>query len=298
MDTPLDLVSLGCFLAAARTLNFRAAANAESMSPAAFGQRIANLENDLGVSLFERSTRSVRLTAEGSQALPLAQRLLDQCAEFKAQVAAPGTPQYSLTIATHFELGLSWITPALDELERLRPERLLHLSFGDSDDMIERMRILAVDAAVTSSRRFPKGAQSVTLHQEDYTFVGACSLLDRQPLRNTKEASSHTLLDIDPSLPLFRYFLGAQSSPAHWTFGETRFLGTIAAILQRVQAGHGVAVLPSYFLAGQLEDSKLRSILPSKPLLKDEFRLLWRTDHPHPERLLQLAEDLRGIPLA
>ncbi len=45
-----------------------------------------------------------------------------------------GTASYSFTLATRFELGLSWVTPSLKKLAKLRPERQLHLSFGERDE--------------------------------------------------------------------------------------------------------------------------------------------------------------------
>ncbi len=57
----LSTENLRCFLEGARRLNFRAAAKAVALSLAAFGQRIRQLEDDLGVSLFRRSTRQVLL---------------------------------------------------------------------------------------------------------------------------------------------------------------------------------------------------------------------------------------------
>ena len=48
----IDLTSLACFTTAARTLNFRAAAARMALSPAAFSERLARLEGELGVTLF------------------------------------------------------------------------------------------------------------------------------------------------------------------------------------------------------------------------------------------------------
>jgi len=67
-----SIESLRCFTAAAKLLNFRAAARSVALTPAAFGQRIKQLEEQLGTSLFHRTTRSVRLTESGLALLPAA----------------------------------------------------------------------------------------------------------------------------------------------------------------------------------------------------------------------------------
>src|SRR5437773_2384277 len=62
--------NLRAFDAAARLLSFRAAARTVALTPAAFGQRIRQLEDQLGVALFRRTTRSVALPDPGLALLP------------------------------------------------------------------------------------------------------------------------------------------------------------------------------------------------------------------------------------
>src|SRR5437764_14792610 len=73
-----DLESLRCFEKAAVILNFRLAASAVGLSPAAFGARIRRLEDQVGQQLFRRTTRSVTLTATGRRQLAHAPRGLEE----------------------------------------------------------------------------------------------------------------------------------------------------------------------------------------------------------------------------
>jgi DNA-binding transcriptional LysR family regulator len=72
-----SLESLHCFAEAARLLNFRAAARAVALTPAALGQRIRQLEEQLGAPLFHRTTRKVVLTQAGLSLQPYARRALE-----------------------------------------------------------------------------------------------------------------------------------------------------------------------------------------------------------------------------
>jgi DNA-binding transcriptional LysR family regulator len=74
-----DLGRLPVFVRVADTLSFRAAAQDLGLTAAAVSRTIQRLEESLGVRLFERSTRSVRLTAEGG-------RFVARCREALAQV--------------------------------------------------------------------------------------------------------------------------------------------------------------------------------------------------------------------
>ncbi len=68
----LDLRLVNTFIQAARTGSFSAAGRALQLTPAAVSQNVKHLENQLGVRLFTRTTRQVKLTPEG-------QRFLSRC---------------------------------------------------------------------------------------------------------------------------------------------------------------------------------------------------------------------------
>lgn len=294
-----DLESLRCFLAAARHLNFRDAARAVALSPAAFSDRIQRLESTLGAPLFERTTRRVALSVAGERLVPEAQRCLEQarrCTEVVLGEDIAPMP-YELTIGTRFELGMSWLVPALDGLEKTRPERRLHLSFGDTPDLLRQVQREIIDAFVSSARLSDAGFSYARLHEEKYVFVGHQRLLAERPLACRHDCKHHTLLDAHRDLALFRYFLDTRPGGEDWAFRRVDILGTIGAVRLRVLAGAGVAVLPYYFVREDLKRGKLELILPEIELPVDWFRLVWRADHPREAALRKLAEDLVTWPL-
>jgi DNA-binding transcriptional LysR family regulator len=109
---------LRCFVAAAQHLSFRRAATEVGLTPAALSQRIKQLEDMLGVVLFERSPQQVAITPAGQALLERARPALDAvlaCAEVGEATPA----RVRITVATGFELGMSWLLPALIELRRM-----------------------------------------------------------------------------------------------------------------------------------------------------------------------------------
>ena len=66
-----DLNSVATFVAVAETGSFRAAGERLGVSRSAISQSIAKLESDLGIALFQRTTRSMSLTEEGERLLSL-----------------------------------------------------------------------------------------------------------------------------------------------------------------------------------------------------------------------------------
>src|SRR4051812_44676600 len=100
-----DIDSLRCFVAAARQLNFRGASRAVALTPAALGQRIRQLEEQLEVQLFHRTTRSVVLTEAGLALLPTAERCLNSAGDcVRAARGEVGPPPMELVLGTRHEL--------------------------------------------------------------------------------------------------------------------------------------------------------------------------------------------------
>jgi DNA-binding transcriptional LysR family regulator len=290
--------SLRCFAAAARLLNFRAAARSVALSPAALGQRIAQLEEELGAQLFKRTTRSVTLTEAGLALLPVAERCLEAARECAlAARGETGPPPMDIALGTRHELGLSWIVPQLDHISKALPSLDIHLYFGSGPDLLLRVRTMEIDCAVTSSRFTDPKLASLRLHREDYVLVGAPSLLKKNPLTRDEEAASHTLLDENAGLPLFRYFRDAPGGGERLRFPRIVRLGTVEAIRRRAVEGAGVAVLPRYLVEADLTAKRLRRIFPSIELLHDWFRLVFRADDPRRSVYERLATHMLETPL-
>jgi DNA-binding transcriptional LysR family regulator len=292
------LENLRCFDAAARLLRFRAAARTVALTPAAFGQRIKQLEDELGVRLFERTTRRVRLTGAGLALLPYAQACLDAAAScVRAARGEVGPAPVEIVMGTRHELGLSWLTPNLDVLQKEHPSVTVHLYFGSGPDLLLRVRTLEIDCAVTSARLTDPTLDALQLHPEEYLFVGAPSLLRRRPLRRAEDAAEHALVDAGPDLPLFGYWRDAPGGGDRLRFGRVLRIGTIAAIRQMVVAGRGVAVLPRYLVRQDLARGRLRRLFPEVTANHDHFRLVFRRDDPRRSVYELLSATLRRQPL-
>lgn len=294
----LSSESLRCFVEAARLTSFRAAARAVALSPAALGQRIRQLEEELGAPLFHRTTRTVILTQAGLDLLPYADKALASLAACRRVGRGElGAAPMELILGTRHELGLSWIVPMIEVIERQHPGLTLHLYFGSGPDLVMRVRSLAIDCAVTSTRIVDPKLDGIRLHDEHYAFVGQPRLLSSLPLRGEKDAKAHTFFDTTEELPLSRYLREAPGGLDSLAFSRVVRLGTIAAIRQQVLRGRGVAVLPAYFVEADLRAGRLARILPRVRPLSDFFRLVFRIDDPRRDYLTRLSAFLRSQPL-
>lgn len=297
MNLP-DLESLRCFVEAARTLNFRLAARAVALTPAALGQRIRKLEDDLGAPLFHRTTRRVELTEAGLALLPRATAALEAAQDCvrAARGDLPPLP-VDLVVGTRHELGLSWLVPLLPTLRAAHPGVTFHLYFGSGPDLELRVRTREIDCAMSSRRLTDPALDFVRLHREDYAFVASPALLAREPFDRAEHAGRHTLVDTSREMPLFRYWRDAPGGIDSMTFARVIEMGTISAIEALILEGEGVGVLPEYLVRDRLARGELVRLMSDVEPLHDWFRLIFRADDPRRSLFVSLADTLLSAPL-
>jgi DNA-binding transcriptional LysR family regulator len=293
---PFDLESLRCFLSAMRAPTFRAAAREVALSPAALGQRIKMIEEALGVSLFERTTRSMTPTEAALALVPSAERCLLAADECVRAVRGEGKTRIELVVGTRDELGRSWLVPQLGSLKQALPHLRLHLYFGAGNDLLMRVRNAEIDCAITSTRFADPRLDAFVLHEERYVLVTSPRLLAKTPLARPADAEAHVLLDTHADLPLYRYFREAKGAP-DLRFGDVHRLGAIGPIKHEVLRGSGIAVLPLYFVERELAKRRLVRLFPRVQLLTDFFRLIHRAGDPRVSVIEALAERLRAAKL-
>ena len=292
-----SLDSFRCFVEVAQRLNFRAAARAVALTPAAVSGRIRQLEEQLGQPLFLRTTRSVQLTEAGAVLLPAAKDALNR-AERAMQMARGelGPPAIDVTVGTRHELGMSWVLPSLPALRSALPHVTFHLSFSSGGDLLARVHEGTLPCAFGSMPLADPALFADPLHEEHYLLVGATKQLTRVPLKREPDLRAHRLVDIDPGQPLASYLRGAPGG-AELVFGEVLSMGTIAAVRETVLQGHGIAVLPEYLVADDLKRHRLVRLLPKRPLRSDWFRLFSRAGDERSALFATMAKTLRAMPL-
>ncbi|MEM7210579.1 MAG: LysR family transcriptional regulator [Pseudomonadota bacterium] len=117
MDRLPPLEWIRVFEAAARLGSFTAAAAEAGLTQAAISQRMAHLENHLGVALFHRRARAIALTVEGEAWLPHVQVALDSLRD--STEAVFGTGHARLTLSASQSVIELWLLSRLSQLQSL-----------------------------------------------------------------------------------------------------------------------------------------------------------------------------------
>jgi len=143
----VEIRQLVYFAAVAEELSFARAAQRLHIVQPAVSQQIRRLERELGVQLFDRTSRRVRLTAAGERLLPEAHSVLsatDKTRQVAAELAA-GTPGI-LRLGTSQGLG-ERLDEVLSELARDAPALQVRLIAAPAAERVARVRSGELDAA-------------------------------------------------------------------------------------------------------------------------------------------------------
>ena len=136
----MDLANLNAFIAIAETGSFSGAGERLHLTQPAISKRIAGLEQQLKVRLFDRLGREVSLTEAGRALLPRAYQILNVLDDTRrALTNLTGEVTGRLTLATSHHIGLHRLPPLLREFTRRYPQVALDIQFLDSEVAYEEI---------------------------------------------------------------------------------------------------------------------------------------------------------------
>ena len=144
-----ELRHLRCFVALAEELNFTRAAERQHVVQQSLSATIKQLEGELGVRLFDRTTRVVQLTAAGAEFLPAARRVLAEADRAFAAAAEHATTRPELAIGFSFTLDDEVRYRLLERFVAEHPATRLRVRMALSGELLDLVAGGELDLAVT-----------------------------------------------------------------------------------------------------------------------------------------------------
>ncbi|WP_445166939.1 LysR family transcriptional regulator [Mycolicibacterium sp. Dal123E01] len=242
----MNLQQLRYVVALAETQSFTKAAESVFVVQSALSQQIRKLEDELGVQLFERTTRSVSLTPAGEALMPVVHQVLAGIDKIAVDAAAlSGTIGGRLTVGMMEVPSESLDVAALMAMFHARyPEVSVTLRSGGSDLLIDAIRDRKLDVAIVGSN--VSGAGGRLTHTELFSEPLVAVLPAAHPLAAESSLALTQLadlpfIDFPPGYGLRhetdRGFTGV---PRRVAFEVTR----VDEVIQFVRKELGVALLP------------------------------------------------------
>jgi len=245
------LGALRAFEAAARHLSFTRAGAELHVTQAAISHRVKALEDWLGLPLFRRLHRALRLTEEGQAYLPAVRDALDTLSVATERLRG-GEESRILTVTTTDSFAAAWLMP---RLKRFRAaHRDLDLRLQTADELVDFTRA-DVDLAVRYGRRRWPGLHVTRLLSEDIFPVCSPALCARHPLRTPADLAHHILLHDDMTITWEVWLRAAGITGIEARRGP--FFQSSYLVMNAALAGDGVALGRSALVADALAEGRL-----------------------------------------
>ncbi|RON25345.1 MULTISPECIES: LysR substrate-binding domain-containing protein [Pseudomonas] len=283
------LNSLVVFEAVARHLSFTAAAKELNVTQGAISRQIRLLENYLGDSLFERSTREVSLNAVGSRYYETVHLMLQGIAKGTEEIRRWQSGR-QITVMTSSAMASLWLLPKVADFQRLHPDVDLRIV---AFDRVKDYSRLDCDVALYYCRTPPLQMTVTPLFSEEVFPVCSGDYLEKNPhIRTIDQLDSATWLWLDDpqtdwiGWPEWFERLGYETqAPRHRVN-----INNYSMLIQSALTGQGIALAWSHLVGTHLETGDL--VKPVKDVLQTnaKFCLL---EHPGRDGNLYIVSKFR-----
>lgn len=255
MNNKLNAIST--FLSVAKAGSFSAAARQSGMKQSAVSQQIAALEQELGVVLLHRTTRTMKLTEQGERYSRDMQLVLDAMREAEMRLD-PVDQQFQGRVHVQLPSGLGQIfLPHLLSLQRLHPELHLMLSL---DDRIADLVTEGVDVAIRLSSEPPLAHAARVLARVETALFAAPEFEAVHSISELATLPHVRFSGIPLDAPLR---LLSQEETLDVKVNTVFRANTSDALLQALESGIGIGGMQLPLAASALQNGTLVPVLPA-----------------------------------
>jgi DNA-binding transcriptional LysR family regulator len=289
----MNLRFVEAFVWVARLRSFKGAAEKLFTTQAAISNRIATLESEIDVRLFERDKRSVELTRHGRTLMPIAEQMLVLAQQFRSAARPNGKADITgtLRIGVIDSVAHTWLPELVSAFSAQYPNATTELYSDITPTLRDELLRGRIDCALMSEELFEANIESRVLVHYPVVWVGAISSAEAVVEGNAVERLT--------KLPIFTFhrqssvyknigrLLPREPRPRIHTFSS------MSSMIGMVKAGLGVAALPLPVVMDEIDRGVLHVVdgLPDLDSLPISVNI--RSEHHSP-----ILEDFLAMAVA
>jgi DNA-binding transcriptional LysR family regulator len=267
----MDISVLQTFIEVVRKGSFAAVARGQNLDPSSISRSISGLEQELGIRLFQRTTRKLSLTEAGMTYFQRIEPLIEEMQQAVDVVKeVSGKPQGTLRITASASFGLKRIVPLLPEFEAMYPDLVIDLLLTDY-----RVDLLAerIDLAIRLGQLQDSTLIAQKLMSTPYSVCASPNYLQQYGnLDQPEDITKHNCL----LFPLAGFrsrwlFRDQQGKISEIPVSGRTIISNALGLQQCAIAGMGLALLPHWLIDEELESGKLVKVLSHYDVTATDF---------------------------
>ena len=232
--------------------------------------RIRQLEQGLGVALFRREGRGLRLTEEGGKLLSYAERLL-RLADETALALQGGPPQGKFLLGSLESTAGVRLPPVLARFHAAFPDVSVELSTAPTAHLVTRVLRHELDAAFVSEPYVATGLETLAVFDEELVLAAPAGL----SLAEARRLAERTIIAFAQGCSYRRRLEEWLATEAIRPERVLEF-ASYQAMAACVAAGAGVAIMPRSVLAALPDRASVKTHDLPPDIARNRTHLVWR----------------------
>ncbi len=295
----MTLNELKYVVAVARTQHFSKAAEICHVSQPSLSIAIRKLEEELGITIFQRGKRQVEVTPEGEVVVQQAQKVIEEADKLNYLKNLQKNPlQGVLKIGAIFTIG-PYLFPSLVPFMRKEfPDMPMHIDEDYTENLRKKLLKAEIDIAVLALPFNDPAIEKLEIYDEDFMPL----FYDSHPFSNKSEINVDDVPNKDLLMlgegNCFRDQVVAacpqcqspSASEDNWVVGSS-----LETIRHMVAMNLGITVMPVTALAKQMDYPGLDTRPFAEPAPKRRIILAWRSSFPRKEAVEVVAQSIQQV---
>jgi len=293
--TYMNIRFLETFVWVARLNSFKAAADKLFATPASISNRISTLEDQLGVRLFERDPRTVTLTAQGSELLPLAERMV--ALQLQLQTVLSKQPELKgvLRLGVIETVVLTWLPNLLTRFAAMCPQATIELHCDFSPNLRDELLRGALDVVITAEELTHGFVDNHLLASYEIGWVTSPAVAVKLPQRTLEfsDLAQHPILSFHRSSSVYRNIAQGLNQ---MTEVNIHYFSSLSAMVGLTCSGFGISPLPLPVVLEHLAIGRLilLDVTPKPAALPLIFSLRTEPSSALAQTMLTLAQQAQN----
>lgn len=267
----MDIATLQLFVEVMKQGSFAAVARDRNLDPSSVSRAIAGLEAELGIRLFQRTTRQLSPTEAGKTYFDRIEPSIEEI-KLATDIATDGSgqPQGTLRVTTAASFGLKKIVPLLPKFQDLYPDLTVDLLLTDAivDLVAER-----IDVAVRLGFLADSTLIAQQLMRTHYAVCASPSYLQQSPpLQHPSDLTDRNCLLFPLAGFRSRWIFKDRSGELSEIPIRGQTITSSALALQQCAiAGMGLTLLPNWLIEADLQAGTLVNVFPDYAVTATDF---------------------------
>lgn len=288
----LTTKQIEAFYWSAKLGSFSAAASHLSTTQSAISKRVMELEQTLGVPVFDRGAKRPVVTAKGRQILRHAEEILELCARIRVTANEQSAFDGSFRLGVTELAALTWLPEAIRTLQVRYPQLLLEPDVDSGVNLFDKLLAHSLDLAIMPGTDWGRNFNSQYVGRIENAWMASPSLSVREETLSPDDLCAYPVL-------MQSARSGVSKIYDNWMRQNRIFLkkvfltNSLAVLGELTIAGLGISQLPVGYY-GPFVKAGMLKILPSNPPLPPiEYYAVHRKDGFSPVNRMIVKEAKR-----